>query len=128
MYLVQAMFPRELLLISDSDIFTTICLNFTTMFTITKFRLDFNSNSVKWILYEKLGSPSDYQLASSSLYLSSKDIIFSLAVFYNAKSALLFQLNAKDGSSSSSTYAFNIKVTSITKLVHRFIFLRTIFI
>ena len=112
------MFPRELLLISDTDVYTTIGLNLPSKKSILKTRLHFDSGSSKWMQMLSSSSPSEYQLTSSSLYSSTANAVLSLAVLGISQLAILFQFNASDGSVSSSMYVLNTLVASVTRMIH----------
>ena len=116
-------FPRELSLISNSEIYTSMNLvkSFSS-FPWIKLRLDFNTNTIKWIIKVNSTPLNDQQLTSASLYFASNDTIFSLVNYSSAESVVLFQLNATDGSFKSQPYATDntLAVNSISGMVLQF--------
>ena len=94
--------PRELALISDSEIFVSLNAPVGTSKAGYKMKIEFNTHSIIWKYKFISTMNNDVQLISSWLYSSSNNMIYSLTVFGGSQSAVLFILNSLSGSLAHS--------------------------
>ena len=98
--------PRELVLITDNEVFTTIEAIQSPSQQGVKLRFDFANDTVIWIKSFDYSGSSDYLGISTCLYSSSDNRIYSLTSFQTANKVILYTLNSMTGNPLLNPYIF----------------------
>ena len=98
--------PRELVLITDNEIFTTIEAIQPPSRQGVKLRFDFANNSIIWIKSFDYSGSFDYLGISTCLYSSADNRIYSLTSFQTANKVILYTLNSMTGDPLLNPYIF----------------------
>ena len=98
--------PRELLLITDNEIFTTIDAIQSPTRQGVKLRFNFVNDTVIWIKSFDNNASSDYLGISTCLYSSADNRIYSLTSFQTTNKVILYTLNSMTGDPLLNPYIF----------------------
>ena len=98
--------PRELLLITDNEIFTTIEAIQSPSRQGVKLRFNFTNDTVIWIKSFDYSGSSDYLGISTCLYSSADNRIYSLTSFQTTNKVILYTLNSMTGDPLLNPYIF----------------------
>ena len=98
--------PRELVLITDNEIFTTIEAIQSPSRQGVKLWFNFTNDTVIWIKSFDYNIPSDYLEISTCLYSSTNNRIYSLTSFQASNKVILYTLNSMTGDPLLNPYIF----------------------